>query len=168
MSIRKDNKGFSLVEMLVVVAIIAIVSSISIRMVGYLRLANSEKTVQTISKMVTKQQALCMSKDEKPYLYIYKLGGEYYLTFSTVDCSGFSGSVMVNDGKPISSGNTVITMVDAAGSETEIKGDKFIKIAYKSDGLFNDAKTNCREIKVTSGSTTTIKLIMHTGKNIVE
>ena len=165
MDFKKNQKGFSLIEMLVVVAIISILAGVSLRIVGYLRVANAEKTVQTIEKACTKLQATSMSKASKPFLYIYMNDGEYYYVFSATDCNSYDASVMKKDGDPIGKGIKITR--EASGTMNEVTGAVFIKIAYKRDGTFDTAKTNCDAIKIEAGnSTERLKLVKETGKVI--
>lgn len=164
MDFKKNQKGFSLIEMLVTVAIISILAGVSIRIVGYLRVANAEKTVQSIEKACTKLQATSMSKADKTYLYIYMNDGQYYYTFSTTDCDAYTAAVMKKDGDPIGKGIKITR--EASGTVNEVTGGVFIKIAYKRDGTFDSAKTNCDAIKIEGGSIERLKLIKDTGKVI--
>ncbi len=173
MDFKKNQKGFSLIEMVVVVAIIALIAGVAIRITGYLSVANAEKTVQYLQKACNKLQAVSMSKMNKTYLYIYKASdGQYYYTFSTTDCDSYESSVMKKDGEPIGKGMTIYSTVgpDASESDTEVTGSTFIKIAYKKDGTFDTTNTTCDKVKIVSKGNSTAKLLLvkASGKAIIK
>lgn len=166
MNIRKNNKGFSLVEMIVTIAIIAILAGVSFSLLGHLKHANTEKTVQTVSMVLGKLQARTMSKSTKAYLYIYKISGSYYCTVSTTNCTSFDASVMKADGNPLGSGMNIYG-VDSTGNKTLIENNGYIKVAYRRSGAFDTSNTNYAAINIAGNYSSTIKLIAETGKYIV-
>ena len=166
MNIKKNNKGFSLVEMIVTIAIIAILAGVSFSLLGHLKHANTEKTVQTLSMVLSKLQARTMSKTGKSYLYLYQIDGAYYVTVSTTDCNSFNSAVMKKDGNPLGSGMSIYG-VDSSGAKTLIENNGFIKVAYRRNGAFDTSNTNYASINIVGNYSATIKLVTETGKYIV-
>lgn len=169
MSIKKDHRGFSLVEMIVVIAILGILAGASVSLIGHIRVANHEKVVKSISSALSKQQAQTMSKQTKPYLYIYEIDSQYYLCMSTTDVSAFDGSFMTKSaGTSLGKGFSIYAE-DASGARTLIGGSNIIKVAYKRDGSFQPSACTCTSIVVTASSATAtkIKLIQASGKHVV-
>ncbi|MBQ2800955.1 MAG: prepilin-type N-terminal cleavage/methylation domain-containing protein [Lachnospiraceae bacterium] len=58
----KNNKGFSLVELIIVIAILAVVSSVSIVGLSYVSSTNVKSTVRKINSSLLKTQNYTMSK----------------------------------------------------------------------------------------------------------
>lgn len=169
MKLKDDHKGFSLVELIVVMGIVAILSSLAFNMVGYLKHANTEKTIQTISMALSKQQASSMSKVNRPYLYIYQVSDVYYIMSSTTNYSTFNTTAMTaSNGTDIGSGFTI--KAESSLGTLDITGTNFIKVCYKRDGSFDmgTGGTNCSSILVVSPRITNrIKLIQVSGKHLM-
>lgn len=170
MRLKSNQKGFSLIEMIVVIAIIGILSGIALRMIGYLKVANTEKTVQMITKMLNKEQTIAMSKMGTTHLYVYKIDGEFYMTFSDQDLYSFNSTVMKKDSAGFGSGLKISynTIGSGGTTTTEVTGMNFLKITYKRDGSINGSKTNCNEIIVEGSTTTKMKLVYATGKVVIK
>lgn len=172
MRFKNDHKGFSLVEMIIVFAIISIMAGISIRVIGYISLANSEKAAKTFVGALGKLQAKAMSKAEKTYLYIYMLDGTYYICSSNVNCTGFDSGVMSkSNGTALGTGMT-ISCKDASGTKKiENSGEPdtipFLKIFYMRDGSFGFTGTY-QTILIESRFSTEVKLVRETGRYIVQ
>ena len=167
MRFKNDHKGFSLVEMIIVVAIIGIMAGVSLRVIGYLSLANSEKAAKTLVGALGKQQARAMSKAEKSYLYIYMVDSTYYICTSNVNCTGVDAAVMSKDnGVPLGTGMTIY-YVNPSGVKTKIDSDIFLKISYKRDGSFDSFTGKFQIILIESAFPTEVMLIQETGRYIV-
>lgn len=173
MRFKNDHKGFSLVEMIIVIAIIGIMAGISIRVIGYISLANSEKAAKTFVGALGKLQAKAMSKAEKTYLYIYMLDDTYYICSSKEDCTEFNPSVMSkSNGTALGMGMT-ISCKDASGTKKiENSGEAdtipFLKISYKRDGSFDGFTGTYQTILIESRFPTEVKLVRETGRYIVQ
>ena len=131
MRLKRDNRGFSLFEMVVTIGIVAILAGFSLNMIGHMRSANVDKAAQTLSSAVSKQQINSMSKANKPYLYIYKYAGNYYYVVSN-DAS-LNVSTVGTSGTPIGSGVTISYKNGVSGGITEI-GTAGLKITFRKSG----------------------------------
>ena len=168
MRLKDDQKGFSLVEMIIVIAIIAIVASAALGLQGYVKLANSEKAAKTLEGALGKQQARAMSKAEKSYLYIYELDGTYYMCISSEDRSQRDTAVMsAGSGTAIGRGMEIYSVAED-GSRTKIEGETIIKISYKRDGTFDGITGEYQSILLQGSFPKEIKLIKDTGRYIVK
>ncbi len=72
------QNGITLVEIIIVIAIIGILASTSVMMIGHLHYANTQKVVRTLDASLDALQVRTMSKAGSSYLYIYKLDNGYY------------------------------------------------------------------------------------------
>ena len=163
MRFQEDQRGFSLVEMVVTIAIIAIVAGLSINLIGHIGAANSEKVVQAISSSMSKVQVNAMKKapEEKPYLYIYSVGDTYYMITSTE--SSFNTATMGTNGTELGSGVKIYK--GGIGAGNLVSSTNPIQISYMKDGSFITGVTDCFYIK---GKTTyKVKLNQKTGKHFV-
>ncbi|MBR6478064.1 MAG: type II secretion system protein [Lachnospiraceae bacterium] len=163
MRVIKDQKGFSLLELVVVAGIVALLAGISFRLVGHLHNANIEKATQYLSNALNKQQTRSMSRANKPYLYIYKLSGSYYYCLSEEDT--YNPSTMGTNGMEIGAGFTIKYQYDGV-PEQELTEGVILQIYYMKDGTFGSCPKTLKI--VTSNSVKTIKFNSATGRHIVE
>ena len=171
---KRDHRGFSMVEIIVVIAIVGILAGISVTMFGQVRYANAKKTVETVSDRLDSQRITAMGQKETQYLYIYRLDDGYYMKLLEDDGSGtmvlntLDTSLLNESGTKIC--NTSLKIyIDSETSENLVSGDKIIRIAFKRTGVFDtsDKGTNVHKILFVGNSTQTITLIEQTGKHYV-
>ena len=170
MRLKDDHRGFSLIEMVVVLGVIAIIASISLGVLKNARVANSEKTVKIMSSSISRLQANAMGKADKPYLYIYKSGDQFYLQTSTVKLDAFDGSILNSSGMALGNGIQVYTSDDNI-TYTKVVGATFVKIAFKKDGSFDSTETSAKYIGIRNGKESIlhiIKLIIETGRHTLD
>lgn len=163
MSFHKDQKGFTMVELVVVAALIMILAAFSVSMIGRLRYAKTEQVVEAVSNALRKHQINCMSKG-KTYLHLYCISGEYYLKTSDSD----SSSVEDANGYSLGHNVTIKKKVSGSDSATEIVGTGQVIISYKKDGSFDFVGNDITQIIITGKSDHVIKLNKSTGKSVVE
>lgn len=164
-----DHRGMSLVEIIIVIAIIGIMAGSSFVMINNVKAANLKDTVETIDTSLNKLQMQTMSKAGNPFLYIYKLGDGYYLKILYEKLDVFDGSKLDADGTKVAT-NAVKIYMDAEAPDKLVEdGGRFIRIAYRKSMEFSytDNDTNVNSIVVTGISAYEIKLMSETGKHIV-
>ena len=179
---RKDHRGFSLVEIIVIIAIIGILAVASVSLIGYVRYADTEKTLKTVSDMLNRQRITTMSMKDTQYLYIYRLDDGYYMKVTGTWLSSYDEDVLGNDGTKICNNNTNIEMMDSDDNRKPInKKSDIIRIQFKKTGALNMdtvtddttgtktvVGTNVTEIFFVGKVTHTIRLFSDTGKHAVD
>ena len=165
-----DQKGMSLVEIILVIALVGILAGTSVSMIGYVHYANTKKTVEAVDAALDKQQVNAMSKAGKSYLYIYKLSDGYYMKQLTDELTTFDGTKLDTNGKKLSGNGTEIYLESESG--TLVDGSSFVRICYKKTGIFDKEVlvdgtecTNVEKIVVKGNGTYTITLVEETGKH---
>lgn len=174
---KRDNRGFSMVELVVVIAIVGILAGISVTMYGQVTYANTKKTVEEVSDMLDRQRITSMSRKETQYLYIYHLSDGYYMKMLVDDGSGtvpvldsLNTSLLDEDGTRISS-NGISIYKDTESNSTLVTGDTIIRIVFRRSGVFDtnaDSGTNVSRIIFVGSGTHTITLIKETGKHLTD
>lgn len=167
--IRKDRRGMSLVEMMIVMAIMGLLSASAVSLMGRVYYANTKKTVETISNALDRLRINTMSKEGAEYLYIYQIDQECYLIESGEKRDSFDGAFMTEKGTKLCGGGTDIFLDSETG--TKVEGDAVIRVAYKKSGAFNTDPvegTNVSAIVVKGSGVTSISLAGETGKHYIE
>ncbi|RGZ00172.1 type II secretion system protein [Clostridium sp. AM58-1XD] len=75
---KKDNKGFSLLEMLIVVAILGIVTGMMVISPGASRRKEMEKFARILKEEIEYTQMIAMSREGEWQLTVYELDGEMF------------------------------------------------------------------------------------------
>ncbi len=73
------NRGVSLVEMIIVIAIIILASSVTISLIGQLSFARTQKAAKTINITLDKLRMETMSKGISYKMYLYLAEGDLYM-----------------------------------------------------------------------------------------
>ena len=83
------QNGITLVEIIIVIAIMGILASTSVMMIGHLHYANTQKVVKTLDSSLSALQVKTMSKTGDYYMYVYKLDNGYYMRILPDNLSSF-------------------------------------------------------------------------------
>ncbi len=78
MNVRRDNRGFSLVELIIVMGIMGILAGVTVGMVGYINTGKTKKSSNALNTKITYVQTETMTKKGTTYLYLYKTGDGVY------------------------------------------------------------------------------------------
>lgn len=191
MKIKKDTRGFSLIELIIVMGIMAIFASAIIGTMGYLNAGRTKKASAKLNSKISYIQTETMTKKGNTYLYLYKKSdGIYMCTLNGqkagIAADGFASRSELDSylasqdiGDKLCDSKVTITGKNTAGGSMslELSESNMLKIGYsKSTGAFtycNDGDPgkqsdfyNCLEL---SGKETfKIKLIRATGKHYVD
>ena len=163
---RADHRGVTLVEIILVFAIVGILASTSVLLIGHLHYADTEKAAKYINSCMDKLQVQTISKEQTPYLYIYHYDGATYARMLTDDITSFDSAKFNADGEKLANDRVAIYKDSLGG--TRVDGTDFIKIAYNRSGEFDTSLTNASSIVVDGVGTYTIKLVTDTGKHFVK
>lgn len=162
---ESKSKGMTLVEIILVIAIIGILAGSAVLMIGHIRYADTQKTVKTIDSALDKLQIQTMSKTGNRYLYIYHLSNGNYMKVLTDNLASFDATKLDSNGTKLSNDSVSIYMDSLSG--TKVDGSDFIKVAYTKELTFDTGNTNVNAILVNGGSTYKLQLYNETGKHMV-
>ena len=70
--VSNNNTGFTLIETIIVIAILVIFASFTVLYMGHLRAVNVRQAANQVYTSLDKLQVKTMSKTDIPHLYIYK------------------------------------------------------------------------------------------------
>jgi len=160
--VDKKNAGFTLVELIVIIAILAImVGGVTIG-ISIMRKKNVEKAAKNINYKMTQLRSWNMSKDNTRDLTIKKASGEFNLDDDEVN-------------EKILDDTTNIEYVLDDGSATSV--NQSIAIKFQRNGTIkfvidNDTThpiDNVEKLKLSNGSkTVNITMVADTGKHFIE
>lgn len=175
---KLNNKGFSLVELIICIAILAIFSTAVIVGLGYMDLANSQKCTSKIETGLMTLKSRNMADSKRTYLYIYcgVSDKNYYMAYSDKDdflernASGNVTGVKKASqlGLTKDSGEQIANQkIKISYNGNEVTHDEIIPIGIKKkDGsleIIPQDSPTCT-ITVEGSSSQTIKLVKATGK----
>lgn len=172
-----DRKGFSLVEMLIVIALLGIlVGGIGLS-IGLLRSADTKGTAYDIKSGLTDLKSRTTGGKDQPYMYLYSINDTYYLDITYTEPTSY---VPTTDAKEIGDSRIQITY-GADKKAIEDEADGFICFAFqKKDGSFlkdedgkciKGGKSTCPEevyISSDGASSYVVHMVPDTGHHYVE
>ncbi|MDD7714174.1 MAG: prepilin-type N-terminal cleavage/methylation domain-containing protein [Lachnobacterium sp.] len=160
----RDQRGITLVEIIIVIAIVGILASTAVMMIGHLHYADTQKVMKTLDASLNQLQVKSISKSGNYYLYIYHLDNGYYEQILPDNLSEeFDATKLTKDGTKLSN-NTIKLCQDG----TELAENSFMKIAYTKQATFDTANTTVQTILIDGVPKYSIRLVMETGKHFVE
>ena len=119
MDIRKDKRGFSLIELIITMAIMAVFAGAIIGGMSYINAGKTKKAAARLNNKISSIQTATMTKKGQTFLYIYRTSDGVYSTVvsSKIDTNG--------DGNPdYPKGFTQRSELDQCLSSGKISGDK--------------------------------------------
>lgn len=165
---KNRSKGFSMIELIIVVAIIGIFSALATLGFGYLQSGNVKSAARNIDATLSKLKLDTMKQNKQPVMYIYKKGSDYYMHCTAKTFSIPSGTGDTAVGQKIGNHNVKITAFDGTTTKELNTGDSFQITFNKGSGTFT---SNYRHIYVAhsdgGGITYDIEMIKETGKHFI-
>ena len=158
----RNQNGITLVEIIIVIAIVGILASTAVMMIGHLHYADTQKVVKTLDSSLNELQVKTMSTTGDYYMYVYHLSDGYYVQILSENLPAFDASRLTTDGKKLSN-NTISICQDGV----ELPEDGYMKIAYTKQATFDTANTNVQTIQIDGVPEYSIQLVYDTGKHFV-
>lgn len=158
----KDNKGFSLIEIILVIGIIAVVTSAAFYGFGYLSMADCKKCATRINSGLGNARSQTMKNVEPVHMFLYRYNGDYYIKYDKNDTI-----VKDDDAEKIGNSNVTLTIYAVSGATTNLQdGSEPVKITVsRKDGHYINGP---QSIKVAAdGITKEVYLVQDTGKHFV-
>ncbi len=159
---QKDKEGFSLVELIIVIAVMGILVGAAAYSFGYMKLADAKGLANGINSGLSELKSESMAKNKPVYMHLYEQDGSYILYYSEDSSCDTS-----KEGKNLGSSTMSVKM---DGTELGSGGTKSFHIR-KKDGAFEavDGDEPPSEIEVSSDSYTyKIVLVKETGRHYID
>lgn len=192
MQMKQDNRGFSLVELIVVIAIMAIMIGVGILSISLLFGTQARGCAQKVSSMLNETKTGCLSRFDETMTLTHCTKGQdgnkaftadgYYAINKVYTINKDADRVPIgNDDsaqvRSMGSANVVITVYLSDGSSFELGTDKEITISFdRSTGAFDPVIVDgtqtsnfIQKMTFASGARTyTITMVQETGKHTLE
>lgn len=167
----KNNKGYTLVELMVVIAIIGVVSSVTMVGIKMSKSADAAYAANTINSYMASIRMNNMSKVTSQYLHIYKYKDSHYYSIDNSNKIDFANPNLDNE-----IGNTDMAIFYQTSGESVITNNNGITISYNRAGeckLYNKSGTlyasDLRSITIAGPSKRTIiKVLPAIGKSYIQ
>ena len=197
MDIRKDKRGFSLVELIIAMAIMAVFAGAIIGGLLYINAGKTKKASAKLNNEITSIQTATMTKKGVTYLYIYRTSDgifsstgkatadtdgdgvpDGYKSRSDLDAALTAGKISQTK---LCDSSVKITGSEAGASATSLTESNMLKLGYsKGTGSFiysNDGTVTSgkkmtempfyNKIELSGKEKFTIQLVKTTGKHFV-
>ncbi len=150
----KNNKGFTLVEVIIVVAIIAVLSSAAVVTTYQVSSTNAKQTANEIAGMLSRCRMSTLSGMVDPYLEISGNNGDITATL-------FANGHQIEIEEVAT--NAVNVSFTIGGTTTEMTGNQSLTIRYDTSGAIT-SPMDIQTITASSGSKRyTINIVAATG-----
>lgn len=180
MNKKNRNKGFSLIELIVTIAIMAIVTGAAMSVYSFIKTSRLRALSENVNDAISDLRSVTLAKSGDYSLFIfYDSSKKSYIARMTKYEKKADGSVSNKQIKTINIGTKgEIYCMDSAGSKYKLSDGYSLHIKFdKADGSFSSVNfsklghtvNNLTDIYVEyAGKVKTIKLITLTGKHYIE
>ena len=163
----KQNKGFSLIEVIVIVLILGIVSTVTVLGVGYAYGSSANKTANKLSSLLdlTRTQSMAMVEGSLVLRLSKETNGSTYaITLQTNTIDGITTTQELSREELCNSGLSVF--LHTGGIETELTTDAFVDLSFKKNtGALLGGVT---QIRLQGSKTAFVIIVKETGRNYVK
>ena len=159
-AIGVNSRGFTLVEIIIVVAIIAVALTMAFLSINTIFALDVQKTAKEIVSDLGKTKIACMTREGDVYLHLYK--NEYGIMVER-----FENGAPVGAAEKVGKATLTVTCFYGAAADGTVLDETGITIAFnRSDGSFKPSTGgNVTRLVVSSGDRSrTITLWPQTGK----
>lgn len=162
------HKGFSMLELIIVVAIIGIFTSLAGMGFGYLESGNVKSAARNIDATLSKLKMDTMKQNKQPVMYIYKKGSDYYMYCTANSFTVPTGTGSAAVGQKIGNHNVKITASGQTGT-VDLNSGNSLEITFnKGNGTFTSKYEHIYvEHADGSGIKYDIEMILETGKHFI-
>ncbi len=184
---KRNNKGYTLVELIVIFAILAVMIGVTSLSLSYLFGTQARECAQKVSTLLSETKTGSMSRFDEKMKLSYRIKDShaavksdgYYAenTVYSIDKDAVSYELTDPEIKKMGSGRVVITVELSNGDIFELGQDQSITISFdRSSGALdpiikNDVQENAYLSKLTFAAglrTYTITMVPETGKHTLE
>lgn len=183
---RKDNKGFSMVELVIVIALMAVVGSVFAYSFSMVTGQESRQCANNISTVLDKAKNYSLTKSASSDAYVEISKGTdgyiavFYAPVSPINASAVAGSAdyVQLEKENIGKKAVGITVTLEGGSSFEISETTKLRVYFnRVSGAFKEAvvvngssetKAYCSKIEIVRGRTYRITFYNPTGKHTLE
>lgn len=164
---RDNNKGFSMVELIITVAIMAILTGSLVSAAGYLKYANAKAGAKEVNTKLSELRIDSMSKMNTPYMYLYNIGGATYMkVVSGKDADKATISNGILDTNTTKIGNS---QIEVFCDSTKITDGNSVQISMdKSTGAFLSCPNEIKVASIDGRNSYIVKLVKSTGRHYMD
>lgn len=138
----KDNRGYSLVELIIVIAIIALIISTVFYSVMMVFSANSKSCANNIQRAIADCKVTTMGK-ASAYMELYRDGTDQNVYTRMYVMDSGSGAYVPSDPQKVGTSRVYVAYTPKGGSETELTAGTKIEIRFnRASGGFAEDKVS--------------------------
>lgn len=161
---KNRKKGFTMLELIVVMALVGIFTALASLSFAYIRSGNLKSAAKTVDATLNTLRINTMSRVKTPKMYIYKYGDNYYMYcgYSAPDLNSANGTKI---------GNNTVKIFYGSPAKELVAADGACVISYmKGNGAFSDTSPSqiLFEKEDGEGVKYKIDMVIETGKHSLE